>query len=112
VLDALIPSFGRMRFFPKPADVPVDLGSQVCLEPAVRTAERLDAKPANRQVLAQQESVTVWTPFYDDLIALFLETVEGEPPLALRTDSCNWRRNMRGTIELSGSWPCMRHPGR
>jgi hypothetical protein len=110
VLDVLIPFFGRMRFFPKPADVPVDLGSKVCLEPAGRTAQRLDAKRVNRQVQAQQESVTVWTPFYDELVALFLETVDGEPPLAQRTESGDWRRNERATIELSGGWPGTRHP--
>ena len=110
VVDELAPYFGRMRFFPKPAEVPVDLGSRVCLEPAGQTAERLATKRANRQVQAQQESVTVWTPFYDELVALFLETVDGPPPLALRTKAGDWRRNDRGTIELTGGWPGTRQP--
>ena len=105
VLDELAPYFGRMRFFPRPAEVPVDLGSRVCLEPAGQTAERLATKRANRQMQVQQESVTVWTPFYDELVALFLETVDGPPPSALRTAAGDWRRNERGTIELTGGWP-------
>ena len=110
VLDVLVPHFARMRFFPKPAEVPVDLGSRVCLEPAGQTAERLAAKRANRQVLVQHESVTVWTPFYDELVALFLETVDGAPPLALRTACGGWRRNEHGTIELAGGWPGSQWP--
>ena len=110
VLDELAPHLGRMRFFPKPAEVPVDLSSRVCLEPAGQTAERLATKRANRQVLAQQESVTVWTPFYDDLVALFLETLDGPPPLALRTASGDWCCNEHGTIELTGGWPATRWP--
>ena len=110
IVDELAPYFARMRFYPRPTDKPRRSGTRVSLEKAGTTAERLAAVTAKRQILEQKESVTVWTPLYDEIVALFLETMLGEMPVAQRDSTGAWLRNSSGTIVLAGGWPCAQYP--
>lgn len=56
------------------------------------------------------EEVLAWAPIYDQVVALFVETIEGECP-SLETDSSGKPiRNEQGGFSIEGGWPCQRYP--
>ncbi|WP_374564114.1 hypothetical protein [Ideonella sp.] len=110
LLDAIAPHMAQLRFYPVLTDVPRSFGTQVCLETVGVVANRLERIPPNRRVLAQREAVGVWTPLYDRLVALFLETVVGKPPVAKKDDSGRWQRGPKGQFVVEGGWPCAQYP--
>lgn len=110
LVAVLAPFFSQMRFYPVPLDAPRRHGTRLHLEDAGTTAARLRARRPNRQILAQKEAIEVWTPLYDQMVGLFLETVEGEPPHALRQADGAWVRTPGGGFCVTGGWPCARYP--
>lgn len=80
ILTEIGPFLDRLRFYPIPTTTPQRSGSQVFLRDVRATSTRLAAIVPNARVLAQREAVQVWAPRYAELVALFLETVEGEVP--------------------------------
>ncbi len=80
LLVKLSPYFSRLRFYPIPLEEPQRFGSRVHLQDIGRTLEDLRRIKQNNRILAQREAVEVWAPFYDRIVALFLETVENEWP--------------------------------
>src|SRR5262249_31603707 len=110
LLEAIGPFFDRLRFFPVPNPRPLVAGSTVRLQPVATTAEGLRAVKQQQRVLVMNEALTVWTPLYDRVVALFLETVEGPIP-ALRTDdNGNLVRRADGQAHVEGGWPCRKYP--
>ncbi len=85
LLDKISPYFPRLRFYPVPLEQPKLFGSRVHLQNVGKTLEDLRGIKPNKRILAQKESVEIWLPLYDRIVALFLETVEGD-------------------------WPCQRYP--
>ncbi len=81
IIDQLAPYFERLRFYPVPLEVPrCPVGTDVHLQTVGQTASSLTSIRPNEKILAQKESVNVWTPFHDRVVALFLETVvDGSP---------------------------------
>jgi hypothetical protein len=75
LLDELAPFFSTLRFYPIPLDHPRGLGSRVHLKNVGETITDLSRIPPNKRVLAQKEASEVWAPYYDRIVALFLETV-------------------------------------
>lgn len=81
----LTPFADRLRFVPAGAEdrAPLDV---VWREPAGAAREHLAARTENPRIAAMRETLTVWNPLADDLLALWLETVRGgrvaavEPP--------------------------------
>lgn len=110
LVEEIAPFFPLLRFYPRPTDAPQRSGTRISLETTATTAQRLNDIRPNTRILEQKESVLVWTPLYDEVVALFLETVDGIPPQAGRDASGEWVRNELGRFVLSGGWPCRCYP--
>lgn len=80
LLDQISPYSQRLRFYPIPLERPRRFGSRVHLQDVGSTLDNLRGIRPNKRILAQRESVTIWAPFYDRIVALFLETVENGWP--------------------------------
>jgi len=103
LLDEIGPQFSRLRFYPSVAPHPRRPGSTVFLQNVAATIGDLQKVRPNPQILAQKEAIEVWLPLYDRTVALFLETVDGPPPV-LVPDSVG-----KGG-EIAGGWPCQHYP--
>lgn len=105
------PFFSQLRFYPEPIERPRRFDShRVFVQNVGETIERLQEIKPNQAILKQKETIEVWIPLYDEVVALFLETVEGDPPnLAARTDGTP-ERNELGRSEIIGGWPCRVFP--
>lgn len=76
VIDEVAPLADRLRFAPKKAprsDVPIGLVYRITAGEA-RTA--LDSKRPNPRIETQREALTVWNPFTDRVLALWLENTD------------------------------------
>jgi hypothetical protein len=80
LIEELSPHFPSLRFYPIPLATPRRVGSRVHVQDAGRTLEDLRRIRPNHRILAQKEAVEIWAPFYDRVVALFLETVEDDWP--------------------------------
>ena len=76
LLNELSPYFTKLRFYPDPIDQPRRFGSRVHLQDVGTTINDLQRIKPNNRILAQKEAIEVWAPWYDRMIALFLETIE------------------------------------
>lgn len=74
VLEAIGPFCDRLRFLPRPGTVPAD-PSLVHRASADEVRGRLTARRPHARVSAMNETLTVWNPFADRLLAHWLETV-------------------------------------
>lgn len=99
LVDALGPWLPRLRFYPRLAATPRPSGAVVRVATAKKVADGLRGAPPRPQIAAMNEALRVWNPLFDRLVALWLETVEGEAP----------RFDGEGT--LTGGWPGRRWPG-
>jgi hypothetical protein len=95
LLEELTPHADRLRFAPAPHDesaVPEDLTWR---ETAGEARERLAGRRPNPRVEAMREALTVWNPFADELLALWLETTgsagQAAGQVGARIDE-DWRR--------------------
>lgn len=86
LLDELSPFFSKLRFYPIPLDQPRSVGSRVHRQSVGETIADLSRIPPNRRVLAQKEASEVWAPYYDRIVALFLETVVDSWPCRVYPD--------------------------
>jgi hypothetical protein len=83
----------RLRFTPR-----LELGSAprpgtVRVETAGNVRRRLESAEVNGQIAAMRETLSVWHPLYDRLVALWSETVDTDLPRL-----------------TAGGWPCRRWP--
>ena len=110
LLDELTPFLSWLRFYAEPTEQPRRYGTKVFLQNVDATVKRLrDIRP-NKRIAAQKEAIQVWAALYDELVELFLETVEGEPPsLAAGPDGVPFPRE-NGKYQVEGGWPCRRFP--
>ena len=76
LLNELSPFFTSLRFYPVPIDQARGFGSRVHLQDVGTTIHDLQKIKPNNRILAQKEAIEVWAPWYDRMVALFLETVE------------------------------------
>ncbi len=105
LLDRIAPFFTTLRFFPLLVDRPRRFGSRVFIQDVKTTIRKLDAIPPNQAILTQREALQVWTPLYDELVALLLETVEGDPPALRRNHAAGGSEDQH----VSGGWPCQQY---
>lgn len=80
LLSDLSPYFPQLRFYPIPLDHARRFGSRVHLQDVGSTINDLQKMRPNQRILAQKEAAEVWAPWYDRMVALFLETVADEWP--------------------------------
>lgn len=105
LLDELGPFLSSLRFYPRPAEQPQRINTQVHVQDVATTIESLQKIGPNRHILAQKEAIEVWTPIYDTTVALFLETLDGDQPTLMTTDP-----GAASTDSVIGGWPCQVYP--
>ena len=101
LVAALRPYLHRLRFTPQLTDHPVRTGTAVHLEPVGTVAATLRSATPPAQLTAMREALTLWHPLFDDLVSLWVETVDGELP-HLVTGA--------GTERVAGGWPARHFP--
>ncbi|MFP2926054.1 hypothetical protein ACLESO_12710 [Pyxidicoccus sp. 3LG] len=80
LLDELAPFLPRLRFYPVPHSKPRSVSALVHVENVGAVRRALSNIRPREELERQRESVQVWTPLYDRLVALWAETVrEGLP---------------------------------
>ena len=100
------PFFKRLRFYPVPVAAPRRIGPWVFLQDVRCTIQSLRRIEPNQNVLAQKETLQVWSPLYDRLVEIFLETVQGyTPELGVHSDNGK-QRQANGRYAVLGGWPC------
>lgn len=110
LLNHIAPLFSRLRFYPQPSERQQRFASRVFLQDVDTTLKSLRAIQPNQAIAAQKEAIEVWTPLYDELIGLFLETVDGPlPSLAVGPDGVRLPRE-NGKFNIEGGWPCSVFP--
>lgn len=97
----LRPLLHRLRCTPRLTERAHAAGALVHLESVGSVADALRAAATPAQVQAMREALRVWNPLYDELVALWTDTVEGELPRLIEQD---------GGLRLAGGWPCRRFP--
>ena len=80
ILDSISPFFAQLRFYPIPLAQPRLFGPRVHVQDVGSTLDALRSLKPNSRILAQRESVTLWSPLYDRIVDLFLETVQNGWP--------------------------------
>ena len=110
LVEQLSPWFSKLRFYPAELPEARSFGAQLWVDDVATATKRLRAVKPNAQILAQKEAVDVWAPLYDRMVALLLDTVTGEAPVALRTADGAWLRTESGKFTVTGGWPCAHYP--
>jgi hypothetical protein len=78
VIEEIGPFADRLRFLPQPSDPDTTEPSMVCRQTVTETSHALAGRRANARVETMREALSVWNPFADELLTLWLETVEGD----------------------------------
>ncbi|MCB9700977.1 MAG: hypothetical protein H6711_03725 [Myxococcales bacterium] len=110
LVATLRPLFERLRFYPRLEATPRPQGALVRVATIEEVTAGLRATCEKPQVVAMNEALSVWAPLYDRLLALWLETVEGEPPRFVRGADGEPLRDPKGQPVIGGGWPCQRWP--
>jgi hypothetical protein len=110
LLEAILPLFDRLRFYPVPHPRPARLGIGVYVWTVRESVRALRATRPQVQVARMNEALRAWTPLEDRAVALFLETVVGELPFLRTTESGELERGPGGQPLVAGGWPCRRYP--
>ncbi|MFI6944060.1 hypothetical protein ACIBI4_32805 [Streptomyces sp. NPDC050418] len=76
LVGELGPFAGRLRFLPRPAAHPRPDADAVHRRTAGDAGAALALRGPNEAIESQREALTVWQPFADELLALWLETAE------------------------------------
>lgn len=106
LLDCIGPFFSRLRFYPQFTERPHRFGSQVFVQDVNTTIKSLKSIRPNQSIATQKEAIDVWTPLYDELVGLFLESVEGSPPSLASGPDGNVLSHENGRFLIEGGWPC------
>ena len=93
-----------------PAQRRFDFSARIFLESVAAVRERLARIAPNPRLLAERESIQVWTPLYEQLVGLFLETVNGESPTIVPDDEGRWVSLETRRFHIAGGWPCHHYP--
>ncbi|MEV1118774.1 hypothetical protein AB0I91_27220 [Actinosynnema sp. NPDC049800] len=94
----LRPLLHRLRLTPRFEPVARPSGSAVRLTSVKDAAASLRAVRVPARIAAMRDTLTVWDPLYDRLVALWCRTVDGELP----------HLDANGTVH--GGWPCRTWP--
>ncbi|WP_285613013.1 hypothetical protein [Actinokineospora globicatena] len=97
LLEEIWPWIHRLKFTPTFTEVAVLSGDAVRVRSVREVITTLERVTVPQQITAMRETVTVWNPRYEALVALWAQTVDGPLP---RLDG--------GAVV--GGWPCTRWP--
>ena len=110
LVEPILPFFAQLRFYPAPNARPTRLNAGVYVQTAGQCVIGLRAKRPQASVPCMNEAIQIWTPLYDRVVSLFLETIDGEPP-AFQTDNEGALvRAANGQPIVVGGWPCRHYP--
>jgi len=98
----LRPWMSRLRFTPRPAAGTAPSGVMVHVQTAGEVAAALNAMRPRPQIAVMRETLGVWHPLFDRLVALWCDTVDGDLPRLAPGSGTD------GTV--TGGWPCRRWP--
>lgn len=110
LVEAISPFFDRLRFYPVPHPQSLRTGDAVSVQSAGDVVGTLRAVRPQPSIAAMNEAIRIWTPLLDRAVALFLETVEEDPPRLARTEEGLLRRGANGQPVVEGGWPCRHYP--
>lgn len=110
LLDTLAPFFDSLRFYPVPAAAPLPTTAVARLRSVAEVRASLQAVRTPLHVARMNEQLRHFTPLYDRAVALFLETVSGEPPRVRCAADGTPERRPGGAYQLDGGWPCQVYP--
>lgn len=110
LIARLRPLMHRLRFYPKLVGRPRPAGACVRLATVSEVASGLRETKLQVHVAAMNEALRVWTPLFDRLVTLWLDTVEGEHPRLERGENGELLRKVDGQPIVVGGWPCRRFP--
>ncbi|WNV88229.1 hypothetical protein [Umezawaea sp. Da 62-37] len=96
LVDELAPFLHRLRFVPAFEAVARIAETAVRVATVAEVTASLRAVRTPRQLAAMRETLGVWLPLYDRLVALWCRTVDGDLP------------HLDGTVH--GGWPCEEWP--
>ncbi|MBC7998876.1 MAG: hypothetical protein IAF58_13085 [Leptolyngbya sp.] len=106
LIETLAPFFDKLRFYPEAHSRRLRENSGVFISSAGETARNLRKKSPQASVQKMNESIQVWTPLYDRIVRLFLQTVDGAiPQFSINADG-SLVRSESGQPVVSGGWPC------
>ncbi|SBT39060.1 hypothetical protein [Micromonospora auratinigra] len=74
VLERIAPFADRLRFTPAPSDRRADDPDVVCRQTTAEVRRALEQWQPDPRIETMREALTVWNPFADDLLTLWLET--------------------------------------
>lgn len=90
----LRPLMHRLRMTPRMQETTTPSGAMVRLAPVGEVKASLRSATVNSNIATMLETLRVWLPLYDKVVALWCDTVDEDLP---------WLSDM-GTVE--GGWPC------
>jgi hypothetical protein len=93
VVAELHPQLHRLRFTPQFTTVPMPAGTTVRRSTVRDAVDSLRAVRVPQQIAVQRETIGVWLPLHDRLVALWCDTVDGELP-------------QMAVGAVRGGWPC------
>jgi hypothetical protein len=103
VLEEIGPWISRLRFYPvAPDDSAATTADFVRLQTVGQVKAALNGMTIKPAVQAMRETLTIWNPVSDRVVALLHETVIGEAP-RLTADAS-------GKSLIEGGWPCQHYP--
>jgi hypothetical protein len=91
----------RLRFVPRPAEPDMTPRSVVCRQTVGKTSRALAKRKPNARVETMGEALTVWNPFADELLELWLETVQNDRVGAAHPSG--WDRRGQALLERYAS---------
>lgn len=95
LIATIAPWFDRLRFYPETGNVVTVPPESTCVVDAPTTRSRLLARKTPPDIAAQYAAIHDWTPLYERLCALWVQTVDGPPP------------SIGPTRRLLGGWPTL-----
>lgn len=106
LIKTLAPFFDKLRFYPEPHSRRLRRSAGVFISSAGETVETLRKKSPQESVQKMNESILIWTPLYDRIVRLFLQTVDGAIPQFCENADGSLVRSESGQPVVSGGWPC------
>lgn len=86
LVSTLRPLMHRLRFTPRIVESSKPQGATVHVASVADVREPLRAAETNPQITSMLNTIRVWNPLYDRLVALWCATVEGELPMLTRAE--------------------------
>jgi hypothetical protein len=110
LVSTIAPFFDRLRFYPAPHPRPLRSQPTSHVQTVAEVIDRLRARRPRGAISQMHEALTVWAPLFDEVLALWLATVEGEQPTFERDARGAWVRGADGQPVVTGGTPGRRTP--